>query len=237
MATKRSRKKRPPSSSSEEEAPQATWIDRCPVLIGKNVDLASFTFDVPSFHIEDLFVSMGRVSILTLNDNVYLSIVKDFYKKMTFSSGTVSFHDSVTLPPKATDTINTTTLKCMKIIEKDEQWVAQSKGFDDELGPSTLSFEGGEEMDEAEDEDEPLPKPRSQRPSSSTSYFTEHHFNLLNGRIDSLTSSIEGLHHAAEDLRHTIGTLQQSMDGMTSLLQALHSCLDAMILPPPPPES
>ncbi|KAL2542832.1 Uncharacterized protein Adt_03810 [Abeliophyllum distichum] len=88
MAAKRSKRKRPPSLSSEEEAPQTTWIDHCPVLIDKNVDLTYFTFDVPSFHIEDLFVSMGWISILTLNDKVYLSIVKDFYKKMTFSSGT-----------------------------------------------------------------------------------------------------------------------------------------------------
>ncbi|KAL2486921.1 Uncharacterized protein Adt_31677 [Abeliophyllum distichum] len=79
---------------------------------------------------------------------------------------------------------------------KDGQWVAQSKEFDDESGSSTLPFEGGEEIDE--DEVEPLPRPRSQRPSSSTSGFTEDHFNLLNGQIDSLTSSVEGLHHTAE---------------------------------------
>ncbi|KAL2533571.1 hypothetical protein Adt_06922 [Abeliophyllum distichum] len=88
MAAKRLRRERPPSSSSEEEARQTTRIDRCPVLIGKNVDLASFTFDVPSFHIEDLFVGMGWVFILTLNDKVYPSIIKEFYKKMTFSPGT-----------------------------------------------------------------------------------------------------------------------------------------------------
>ncbi|KAL2531876.1 Uncharacterized protein Adt_05227 [Abeliophyllum distichum] len=88
MSAKCSRRERTPLSSSEEEAPQMTRIDRCPILIGKNVDLASFTFDAPSFHIEDLFSGMGWVSILTLNDKVYPSIVKDFYKKMTFSPGT-----------------------------------------------------------------------------------------------------------------------------------------------------
>ncbi|KAL2497570.1 Uncharacterized protein Adt_23120 [Abeliophyllum distichum] len=122
----------------------------------------------------------------------------------------------------------------MKIIKKNGQWVAQSKGFDDESGPSTLPFEGGEEMDE--DEDEPPPRPHSQRPSSSTLGFTDDHFNLLNGRIDSLTSSVEGLHHTTEDLRHTMGTLQQSVDGMTSFPQALYSRLDAMIPPSPPPK-
>ncbi|KAL2487452.1 Uncharacterized protein Adt_32208 [Abeliophyllum distichum] len=110
-----------------------------------------------------------------------------------FQHHQVSFRDKVVISPKPTDTINIRTLKRMKIIKKDGQWVAQSKGFDDESGPSTLPFEDGEEMDE--DEDEPPPRPSSQRPSSFTSGFTEDHFNLLNGWIDSLTSSIEGLHN------------------------------------------
>ncbi|KAL2525891.1 Uncharacterized protein Adt_10945 [Abeliophyllum distichum] len=87
MSAKRSRSERPPSSSSfEEEDPQTKRIDCCPVLIGKNVDLASFTFDAPSFNIENLFVGMGWVPILTLNDKVYPTIVKDLYTKMNFSS-------------------------------------------------------------------------------------------------------------------------------------------------------
>ncbi|KAL2531825.1 Uncharacterized protein Adt_05176 [Abeliophyllum distichum] len=147
----------------------------------------------------------------------------------------LSLHDEVFLSPKPTDTINICTLRCMKIIKENGQWVAKSKGFDDESGPSTLPFEGGEDMDD--DDDDPPPRPRSQRPSSSTSSFIDDHFNLLNGRIDSLTSSVEGLHHTADDLRHTMGTLQQSMDRMTSLLQALHSRLDAMIPLPHRPET
>ncbi|KAL2518420.1 Uncharacterized protein Adt_14667 [Abeliophyllum distichum] len=123
----------------------------------------------------------------------------------------------------------------MKIVKENGQWVAKSKGFDDESGPSTLPFEGGEDMDD-DNNDHPS-RPRSKRPLSSTFGFTEDHFNLLNGRIDSLTSSVEGLHHTADDLRHTMGTLQQSMDGMTSFLQALHSRLDAMIPPLHPPET
>ncbi|KAL2512943.1 Uncharacterized protein Adt_18543 [Abeliophyllum distichum] len=88
MASKRTRSERPPSSlSSKEEDPQIKRIDRCPVLIGKNVDLASFTFDATSFNIENLFVGMGWVPILTLNDKVYPTIVKDFYTKMNFSPG------------------------------------------------------------------------------------------------------------------------------------------------------
>ncbi|KAL2461602.1 Uncharacterized protein Adt_45022 [Abeliophyllum distichum] len=58
----------PSPSSSEEEDSQTKRFDRCPVLIGKNVDLGSFTFDAPSFHIEDLFIGMGWVGILTLDD-------------------------------------------------------------------------------------------------------------------------------------------------------------------------
>ncbi|KAL2471120.1 zf-RVT domain-containing protein [Abeliophyllum distichum] len=286
-----------------------TRIDRCPVLIGKNVYLASFTFDVPSFHIEDLFSGMGLVSILNLNDKVYPSIVKEFYKKMTFSLGTditclfrnkrvkiiqelirsilhlkdggIRLYTTKTIlhlekynPIEACRRVtgkhfetparlstNQLTLTCRVLHNiiahiivfrkghldevnhydvfllnsiligrkldfsyimlqhmnsvlsgtrpkalpygmiftkvflhfEDGQWVAKSKGLDDESGSSTLPFEGGEEMDE--DEDEPPSRPRSQRPLSSISGFTEDHFNLLNGRIDSLTSSVEGLHH------------------------------------------
>ncbi|KAL2466596.1 Uncharacterized protein Adt_42447 [Abeliophyllum distichum] len=89
MSAKRPRRERlSSSSSSKEEDPQIKRFDRCPVLLGKNVDLASFTFDAHSFHIEDLFVGMGWVGILTLDDKVYPPLVKEFYKKMTFSSGT-----------------------------------------------------------------------------------------------------------------------------------------------------
>ncbi|KAL2499948.1 berberine bridge enzyme-like 13 [Abeliophyllum distichum] len=121
----------------------------------------------------------------------------------------------------------------MKIFKEDGQWVAKSKGFDDELGPSTLPFEG-EEMDV--DEDDPPPRPRSQMTSSSTYRFTEDRFNLLNSRIDSLTSSVEGLHNTADDLRRTMGTLQHSVDGMTSFLFVLHARLDDVLPPHPPPE-
>ncbi|KAL2497334.1 hypothetical protein Adt_22884 [Abeliophyllum distichum] len=103
--------------------------------------------------------------------------------------------------------------------------------IDDESGPSTLPFEGLE-MDD--DEDEPPLRPRSQRSSSSTSGFTKDHFNLLNRQIDSLTSSVEGLHNTAKDLCRTMVTLQHSVDGMATLLQALHSRLD-VVLPPHSP--
>ncbi|KAL2541819.1 Uncharacterized protein Adt_02797 [Abeliophyllum distichum] len=142
----------------------------------------------------------------------------------------VSFRDSVALLSKVTNTINTTTLKRMKIFKEDGQWIVKSKGFDDDSGPFTLPFEGGEEIDE--DEDNPLPRPRSHRPSSSTSdfIFTEDHYNILNSRIDSLSCTVEGL-------RDTMGTLQGSVDNMTTLLQTLHFRLDAMLPPHPPLEN
>ncbi|KAL2506539.1 Uncharacterized protein Adt_22160 [Abeliophyllum distichum] len=321
MAAKRPRRERlPSSSSSEEEDPQIKRFNRCLVRIGKNVDLASFTFDTSSFHIEELFdggicfyttktiphieeydpveacrrvtekhfyalahLSTNQLTLtcrvlhninaqitvprkghhdevnyydVFLLDSILLGQKLDFsyimiqYMNSVLSSTRrktlpygmiltkdfdhfgVSIHDSVALLPKAPDTINISTFKCMKIFKEDGQWVVKSKGFDDESGPSTLPFEGGEEMDE--DEDVPSPRPRSQRPSSSTSSFTENHFNLLNGRIDSLTWSVDGLHHTAEELRLTMGTLQQSVDGMISLLQALHPRLDTKMPPPPP---
>ncbi|KAL2474610.1 Uncharacterized protein Adt_35346 [Abeliophyllum distichum] len=399
MSAKRTRGERLPSpSSTEEEDPQLTLFDRCPVLIGKNVDLSSFTFEAPSFHIEDLFEAMGWVGILTLDDKVYPSLVKDFYKKMTFSPGTeiscfiknkrikltrdlicsllrlesggLSLYTTKTIPhvdeeydpvaaccrvtgkhfdaptrlstnqltltcrvlhniiahiivprkghhdevnhydvflldsillgrkldfpyimiqhmnsvlsgsrpkalpygmiltkvfdhfgvsvlnttaliPKATDTINILTLKRMKIFKENGQWVAKSKGFDDESGPSTLPFEG-EDMDADEDAPPPSPpRPRSHQPSSSTSGIHEDQFNLLSGRIDSLTSTVDGKKLAVNDLHNTattiqatvdgiqatVGGLQSSVDGITSMLHALHSYLGTGFPPPPPPES
>ncbi|KAL2532389.1 Uncharacterized protein Adt_05740 [Abeliophyllum distichum] len=117
----------------------------------------------------------------------------------------ISFRDSVTILPKATDIINVLTLKQMKIFKENRQWVAKSKGFDDESGPSTLPFEG-EDMDADEDVPPPSPpRPRSHRPSSSTSSFNEDHFN---GRIDSLASTIDGLQHAVSNLQNTAANIQ-----------------------------
>ncbi|KAL2461425.1 Uncharacterized protein Adt_44845 [Abeliophyllum distichum] len=163
----------------------------------------------------------------------------------------ISFRDLVAVLPKATDTINVLTLKQMKIFKENGQWVAKSKGFDDESGPSTLPFEG-EDIHDDEDAPPPSPspspspsqpRPRSHRPSSSTSGFNEDDFNLLNGRIDSLASTVDGLQHALSDLQNTaaniqttVGGLQNSIDGITSLLHALHSHLGTGFPPPLPLE-
>ncbi|KAL2512182.1 Uncharacterized protein Adt_17782 [Abeliophyllum distichum] len=293
MAAKCPRREKLPSPSSDEEAPPPEQrIDKCPIPVGKNVDLASFTFDTPSFHIEDYLVAMGWVSLVTLDEKVYPNIIKEFYKDLVFYPGSgitcmvrnkrlkitrdlihsilhledcdLRIFSSKTIPHlegynpiEAYSRVmikhfeearrlssNQLTLPCRVLhniishilvprkchLDEDGQWVAQSKGFDDESGPSTLPFEGGEEM--GEDEDEPPPRPSSHQPPSSTSdfTFTEDHYNLLNGRIDSLASTIDGLQLAVSDLQNTaatiqttVGGLQTSVNGITSLLHALHS--------------
>ncbi|KAL2461749.1 Uncharacterized protein Adt_45169 [Abeliophyllum distichum] len=251
MAAKCTRSERPPSSSSsDEEDPQTKRIDRCLVLIGKNVDLFSFTFDAPSFNIENLFVGMGWVPLLTLNNKVYPTIVKDFYTKMNFSPGSgvtcLLRNKRVKITQELIRSIlhledGGIRLYTTKTIPHTD--VAKSKGFDDESGPSTLPFE---DEDLHDDEDAPPlspPRPRSHRPSSSTSGFNEDHFNLLNGRIDSLASTVDGLQHVVSDLQNTaanlqttVGGLQTSVDGITFLLHAFHSYLDTEFPPPPPPE-
>ncbi|KAL2512659.1 Uncharacterized protein Adt_18259 [Abeliophyllum distichum] len=90
----------------------------------------------------------------------------------------VSVLNTVTLLPKATDIINILTLKRIKIFEENGQWVAKSKGFDDESGPSTLPFEG-EDMDADEDA---LPL----SPSSSTiTSAVVLHFRIQQGSFQS----------------------------------------------------
>ncbi|KAL2491618.1 Uncharacterized protein Adt_27246 [Abeliophyllum distichum] len=88
MPAKRTRRERLPSPSSNEEAPpQEHRIDKCPIPVGKNVDLTSFTVEAPSFHIEDYFVAMGWVSLVSLDAKVYPNIMKEFYKDLVFSPG------------------------------------------------------------------------------------------------------------------------------------------------------
>ncbi|KAL2471078.1 Uncharacterized protein Adt_39214 [Abeliophyllum distichum] len=73
--------------SSNDEAPPKNCVDKFSILIGKNVDLTSFTFDASSFHIEDYFISMGWVSIVTLDEKAYPNLMKEFYQDMIYSPG------------------------------------------------------------------------------------------------------------------------------------------------------
>ncbi|KAL2525855.1 Uncharacterized protein Adt_10909 [Abeliophyllum distichum] len=141
----------------------------------------------------------------------------------------VSIHDLIALFSKATDTINISTLKRMQIFKDDGQWVAKSKGFDDELGPFTLPFEGGKEMDKMRMSNRQDHDQIGHRPPllalPSPIIIT---ICLMAGLTPSSTE---------EGLRNTMGTLQASVDGMTTLLQALYSRLDVVLPPHPPPEN
>ncbi|KAL2541940.1 hypothetical protein Adt_02918 [Abeliophyllum distichum] len=101
----------------------------------------------------------------------------------------------------------------------------ENKRFDAESELSTLPFEDSEEIDEADEEedDSSLSRPRdipsSQMSSSSSGFsFTEDHYNLLNGQIDFLTSTVEGLQ----------SILQQVLVAQ----QALNSRFDMVFHPP-----
>ncbi|KAL2493337.1 Uncharacterized protein Adt_28965 [Abeliophyllum distichum] len=130
----------------------------------------------------------------------------------------ISFHDEVALNPKPTDTINILTLKSMKIIKEDGQWIAKTKEFDAESRSSTLPFEGGEDMDKDNDEEDvpstSHPRLSLHRPSSSTSGFTfiEDHYNFLNGRIDSLISTVEGLQSMIQQVLASQQVIQSRLD-------------------------
>lgn len=55
-------------------------FEKFSILFGKNVDFASFTFEVPSFHIEEVFIGMGWTSIATLEEHAYPNLIKCFTK-------------------------------------------------------------------------------------------------------------------------------------------------------------
>ncbi|KAL2480340.1 Uncharacterized protein Adt_33306 [Abeliophyllum distichum] len=273
MTTKCSRRERPPSSSSsEEDDPQIKRIDRGPVLLGKNVDLASFTFDTHSFHIEELFVGMVWDGILMLNDKVYPSIVKDFYKKMAFSPGTeitcllrnkrvkitqdlirsllrlevggIHLYTTKTIPhteeynpvetcrrvtrkhfeTRARLSTNQLTLMCLCFTQHHCPYHCPSKRSFHIAFLRVARKWTKMRMSHHRDQDQ-----IGRHPPLLASLSPKDHYNMLNGRIDSLTSTTEGLHNS-------MVTLQDSVASMTSLLHALHSRLDAMLPRHPPPE-
>ncbi|KAL2531459.1 hypothetical protein Adt_04810 [Abeliophyllum distichum] len=87
MANKLQMRERLPTPSSDDEASPKNCVDKCPILNGKNINLTSFTFDAHSFHIENYFVSMDWVSIVTLDEKVYPNLMKESYQDMTYSLG------------------------------------------------------------------------------------------------------------------------------------------------------
>lgn len=68
-------------SSEEEPAYKENKFDKCPILMGKSVDFASFTFDAHSFQIEEYFMRMGWISVATLEENVYSNLIKELYSE------------------------------------------------------------------------------------------------------------------------------------------------------------
>ncbi|KAL2526797.1 hypothetical protein Adt_11851 [Abeliophyllum distichum] len=88
MSSKRPRREMLPSPSFDDDSPPKNCVEKCPILIGKNVDLPSFTYDVPSFHAEDFFVvSMCWVFIITLDEKAYPNLMKAFYQDIIYTPG------------------------------------------------------------------------------------------------------------------------------------------------------
>ncbi|KAL2461581.1 Uncharacterized protein Adt_45001 [Abeliophyllum distichum] len=325
MASKRTMRERLPPLSSEEEPPfPKNQIDKYLILIGKSVKFALFTFDAPSFHIEEFFISMGWVSITALNEKAYPNLItlqgracsrvtgKPFQNAAKLSSNQLSlsckvlhniiahivvprkghldeitlfelflldsflvdpkidfsyiilnhmnivhsanritkfsygmlltknFHhfevpmsNKISFSQKPTDTINLNTFKRMKIVKEQGQWVVKTKGFDTE----TLTFEGDEAMDDDDQDEEDVPHlspthdiPQSVPSSSSKFTFSEDHYNLFNGQIDSLISTVDSLQHSVDGLTFM---LQQVLASQ----QVLKSRFDMMFRPALPPKN
>lgn len=124
--------------------------------------------------------------------------------------------------------------------QRARQWVAGTKGFKTESSLLTLPFEGYEnEIADDHNDDRPLvPCPAHDIQGSSSSptdrfTFTEDHYKLLNGRIDSLTSFVElaGLfHRVLVNNRHSMLDLTQSF--LHRLLRSTRFILVLCIMEP-----
>lgn len=106
------------------------------------------------------------------------------------------FHVSLDNEPfvksRPIDTINIKIFARMRITKENSQWVVHTKGFDPTLGPSTLAFEGDDEDDfnDAQIPPSDILSSSGPRPSSRGNSMTKDQFNIFNGRINSLTSTI-----------------------------------------------
>ncbi|KAL2472014.1 hypothetical protein Adt_40150 [Abeliophyllum distichum] len=161
MSAKRSRRERTPSPLSEEETPQVNRIDRCPVLIGMNVDLASFTFDVPSFNIENLFIGTG---IMCPVRNKRIRITQELIRSILhLEDGGIHLYTTKIIlhieEYNPADACCRVTEKYFEASRTDNGWRIP-RDLTMSRDPSTLPLKGGEEMDEDEDEDDPPPRPR-----------------------------------------------------------------------------
>ncbi|KAL2517837.1 Uncharacterized protein Adt_14084 [Abeliophyllum distichum] len=136
--------------------------------------------------------------------------------------------NEISISQKSTDTINHSTLKRIKIIKEQRQWMVKTRGFNMESGPSMQPFKGDEFMGDNKQDEEDIPHlspthdiSRSSFPSSSSRFsFTKDHYNLLNGRIDDLQHSVDGLTSSLHQVLASQQDLQPSFN---------------MIFPPLPP--
>lgn len=74
----------PPSSFNEKPKVPTNPFEKFSILIGKN-DFADFTIEAPTFHIEEYFENMGRMSIATSEENAYPRLMKEFYENMAIT--------------------------------------------------------------------------------------------------------------------------------------------------------
>lgn len=105
----------------------------------------------------------------------------------------VSLDGEIFVRLRSTDTINIQTLKRMKITKEHGQWVADTKGFDSISGPSKIPCEGDEDDDVPEAPPHDISGSNIPRSLGSGFTFTVDQYYMLNGRIDSLTSSVNSL--------------------------------------------
>ncbi|KAL2471023.1 Uncharacterized protein Adt_39159 [Abeliophyllum distichum] len=117
--------------------------------------------------------------------------------------------DEVFINSKPIDTINIHTLKRMKIVKENGQWVATTKDFDAVSGPPHCCLEEVTLWTRMI-----MMKMMHLLRLILVSYlahifrhlphpifsFSEDHYNLFNGRIDSLTSTMDGLQHTVGGL-------------------------------------
>lgn len=94
----------------------------------------------------------------------------------------------------------------MKIVKEHGQWVTHTEGFNPTSAPSRLPFDDDKE-EKADDVSHfsshlhNISGSSVFHPSTDSFTFIEDHCNLLNGRIDSLTSNIEVLGRLLQQLQ------------------------------------
>lgn len=154
-----------------------------------------------------------------------------------FKHFNVYLHGEEFVSLRPTDIKKIHTLKHMKIVKVDGQWMARTKGFDAELGPLTLPFDGDDEEDDDEDDVTPCHIPSSSAPRPTEGFtFTKDHYNLLNRRIDSLTSPIDGFGGMLRSIANLTKCNTSSTSSDASIAKSFYVHFYAHFSPPLHPE-